>query len=103
VTGAGVDLAGLRVASADDWEASSALCFHLDCTYLGETDVPSRAPAADAARAAAEVRDRADVYLMWSAQPDVTAKAPAAPLGPVLAEVDGLVVLAAGPAPAPSP
>ena len=95
VAAAGVDLTGLRVASADDWEATSALCFHLGCTYLGETDVPTGASASDAARAAAEVRDHADVYLVWTAGPDdAVGKPPAAPLGPLLTEVDGLVVQA---------
>jgi hypothetical protein len=58
---AAASLKGARVASTDDWEASSILCFQLGCTYLGE--------AGTGPRAAAEVSQRADYLVVWSGRP----------------------------------
>ena len=70
----GIELDGLRVASSGDWEASSNLCFHLDCTFLGTGDV---AAATGAARreVAREVAARADAYMSWGGTPEGPAAA----------------------------
>jgi GT2 family glycosyltransferase len=75
---AGLD--GARVASDGDWEASSILCFHLGCTYLGVSSDPD------------EVARRATHHLEWH-----HTDAPAAtPAGRLVARVDGLSVRTTG-------
>ncbi len=84
----GVELDGLRVASTGDWEASSNLCFHLDCTFLGSVDVATTS-GAGGREAAGEVTARADVYLAWGGR---AAGPAAAAFGEPVATVGALQV-----------
>jgi hypothetical protein len=62
------DLAGARVASMGAWEASSVMCFHLGCTYLGQ--LPQGTVAG------AERTRRVDYVLAWGSPPQPSGEAP---------------------------
>ncbi|MGH8984329.1 MAG: glycosyltransferase [Acidimicrobiia bacterium] len=89
---AGDALVRARVASANNWEESSVLCFHLKCTYLGETAVRSPGDSLPTDDVAAGLAERADYYFVWREAPYSTRVPPSGALGPLVAEVEGVAV-----------
>jgi GT2 family glycosyltransferase len=76
---AGASLAGSRLASNGEWEATSALCFHLGCTYLG---VARPGPGWEEL-----ARHGVDHYVAWPSGPRVPAGDPPSPVSVQVGDV----------------
>lgn len=75
-------IAGANVASADEWEDTSILCFHLGCTFVGVSG------------SATELREKADHYVVWHTDEGSNPPAPPDELGPLLLQTDELSIYA---------